>query len=324
MLELLSNRWRNIMKKRFHLLIIIGLLLVGFIIGSFFDLQIDKALFQENNGFGLFMASFGVYPCYICLSFIGGGLLCTTLRRKELPLWGKIVCYFLSALAYGLSIFLCGREWPSVNGHNVPQLAPLSYIICAIVFSGSFVLGYLACRKGDTKKLWGVCLVLGLAFAFSLIPAGYLIKLVIHRPRYRYMVYYGGDEFYRNWWDTFSEYKNFIGMDKIKAGLEITKEEFKSFPSGHSGAGIVLAMALPFLPQFFPKLKGKETLFFYAGILFGAVMMFSRLMVGAHFLTDTCMGSLIVMVIFYIANEIIIRKGYFDDSKETELEPLEA
>ena len=296
------------MKKRFHLLIIIGLLLVGFVIGSFFDLQIDKALFQENNGFGLFMASFGVYPCYICLSFIGGGLLCTTLRRKELPLWGKIVCYFLSALAYGLSIFLCGREWPSVNGHNVPQLAPLSYVICAIVFSGSFVLGYLACRKGDTKKLWGVCLVLGLAFAFSLIPAGYLIKLVIHRPRYRYMVYYGGDEFYRNWWDTFSEYKNFIGMDKIKAGLEITKEEFKSFPSGHSTAVMCSLIMFATMPLMNKKWMKYQVPMFYIAFAWGLVVMFARLLVGAHYLSDVCMGALLAVIFFYIANEIIVQK----------------
>ena len=39
------------MKKRFHLLIIIGILLVGFIIGSFLDYKIDAALFNENNAF---------------------------------------------------------------------------------------------------------------------------------------------------------------------------------------------------------------------------------------------------------------------------------
>ena len=314
------------MKKRFHLLIVIGLLVVGFIVGSFFDLQIDKALFQPNNGFGLFMASFGVYPCYICLSFIGGGLLCTTIRRKELPLWGKIICYFLSALAYGLSIFLCAREMPSVNGYNDSKLTFPSYAICAVLFSGCFVGGYFACRKGDQKKLWGVCLVLGLAFAFSLIPAGYLIKLIIHRPRFRYVVSFN-EAFYKNWWEPFSEYKNYISTPENPVffnGIEITKEEFKSFPSGHSGAGIVLAMALPFAPQFFQKLKGKETLLFYAGVLFGAVMMFSRLLVGAHFLTDTCMGSLIVMVIFYVANEVIIRKGYFNEFKEEEPAPTEA
>ena len=62
------------MKKRFHFFIIIGLLLVGFILGSLFDFQIDEALFVENHPFGLIMASFGVYPCYAGLAFIGGGL----------------------------------------------------------------------------------------------------------------------------------------------------------------------------------------------------------------------------------------------------------
>ena len=302
------------MKKRFHMLIIIGLLLVGFVICSFYDLQIDQALFNENNGFGLFMASFGVYPCHFCLSFIGGGLLCTTLRRKELKLWLKIVCYFLSALALGLAIFLCGREWPSINGHNVPKLAPLSYAICAIVFGGSFCLGYMVCRKGNTKQLWGICLILGLAFAFSLLPAGYAIKLIIHRPRYRYAVYYGGEAFYYNWWEMFPEYKDYIG------GI-ITKEEFKSFPSGHSGAGMILALSLPLATYIFPKLKGKQTLMFYIGAAYGFLMMFSRLLVGAHYLTDTCMGSLIVMVVYYVANEIMIRKGYLDEPKVEEPAP---
>ena len=308
------------MKKRFHLFIIIGILLVGFIIGSFYDLQIDKAVFEENNGFGLFMASFGVYPCHFCLSFIGGGLLCTTLRRKELKTWLKITCYVLSAVALGLAIFLCAREWPSVNGHNVPKLAPLSYAICTILFSGSFCLGYMVCRKGDQRKLWGICLVLGLAFAFSLLPAGYAIKLIIHRPRYRYMVYYGGDEYFYNWWETFSEYKRFIDKP-ITSGIMITKEEFKSFPSGHSGAGMVLAVVLPFVPQFFPKLKGKELFFFYGGAAFGFLMMFTRLMVGAHYLTDTCMGALIVMVVFYIANEILIRQGFLQEPAQEDPAP---
>ena len=97
------------MKKRFHLLIIIAILVIGFVLGSFFDLQIDKALFVKDNAFGLIMASFGVYPCYAGLAFIGGGLMSTTIKRKELPLWGKIICYVLSAVAYVMAIYLCGK-----------------------------------------------------------------------------------------------------------------------------------------------------------------------------------------------------------------------
>ena len=96
---------------------------------------------------------------------------------------------------------------------------------------------------------------------------------------------------------------------------KLPSDDFKSFPSGHSGAGMILAMSLPLMTYFFPKLKGKNTILFYVGVAYGLLMMFSRLLVGAHYLTDTCMGSLIVMVVFYVANEIMIRQGFLDDPK---------
>ena len=303
------------MKKRFYILIVIGVLLAGFIVGSFLDLQIDEALFSKNNGFGLFMASFGVYPCYAGLAFIGGGLLCTTLRRKELPLWGKIICYVLSAVAYGMAIYLCGRELPSSNGYNNPKLAIPSYAICAVLFGGVYVGGYAVCRKGDQRQLWNILLVMTVIFVVALLPAGFVIKLLIHRPRFR--LYMEDAEIpFRNWWDSFKEYKEFINSHPdgftYPSGLPLTKEEFKSFPSGHSGTGMIMAMFLPFATFFFPKLKGKEAYLFFGGVAYGFLMMFSRMLVGAHYLTDTCMGSLIVMVVYYVVNEFAIRKGLYD------------
>ena len=306
------------MKKRYHLLIIIGILLIGFVLGSFFDLQIDKVLWSENNPFGLIMASFGVYPCYAGLAFVGGGLMSTTIKRKELPLWGKLICFFLSSLAIVMAIYLCGGEWPSVNGYNVPQLEWLSFLIAGIVFAGVYCAGYLVCRKGDVKQLWAMLLVMVVIFTVSLLPAGFVIKLIIHRPRYRYLVRTGVLPFY-NWWENCANYKDYIGghID----GFPITKEDFKSFPSGHSGTGMIMAMFLSYAPIFFKKLKGKETIMFYVGVLWGLTMMFSRMLVGAHYLTDTCMGSLIVMVVFYIANEFAYKKGFFE-TKVEEVEPV--
>ena len=311
------------MKKRYHLLIIIGVLLVGLILGSFFDLQIDKALYSDGNHFGLIMASFGVYPCYAGLAFIGGGLLATTLRRKDLHIVLKIVSYALVLASYGMAIYLCGREWPSSNGYDVPQLAWLSYLISAIVFAGVLVGAFFVCKKGDPKQLWNILIVMAIIFVIALLPAGFAIKLVIHRPRYRYAVRGELTAFY-NWWEMFPEYKKYISTTDnpiFVFGKEITKEEFKSFPSGHSGTGMIMAMFLPFASYFFPKLKGKEVLLFYIGVAFGFIMMFSRLLVGAHYLTDTCMGSLIVMVVYYVVNEFALHKKIFD---EPVVEPVPA
>ena len=304
-----------IMKKRYHLLIIIGILLVGFVVGSFLDLQINQAIYSDGNHFGLIMASFGVYPCYAGLAFIGGGFLSTTIRRKELPIIGKIVSYVLSGAAYAMAIYLCGKEWPSPNGYNVPHLAWLSYLIATIVFAGVYVWAFYVCKKGDAKHLWTILLVMTAIFVIALLPAGFVIKLIVHRPRYRYAVRSGLTAFY-DWWKMFPEYKQYISTEEnpiFRFGVEITKEEYKSFPSGHSGTGMIMAMFLPFAAFFFPKLKGKEIILFYIGAAWGFLMMFSRLLVGAHYLTDTCMGSLICMIAFYAVNEFAVHKKLYDE-----------
>ena len=295
------------MIKKRHFLIVIGVLLIGFIVGSFLDLKIDQALFDKNNTFGLIMASFAVYPCYAGLAFISGGLLSTTIQRKEMPIWLKILSFFLAGLAYVMSVYLCGRELPSSNGFNNKVLTIPSYAISAALFAGVAFLAYKICQKGDTKKMWIACMVMAFIFTISLLPAGVIIKLILHRPRYRYMVRCGVTDF-RNWWETCSNYKDYFGMEVD--GFIIDKEEFKSFPSGHSGTAAIMMMFLPYASIFFDRLKGKEVVMFYTGFVWTLLMMYSRMLVGAHYLTDTCMGSLIVMFVYFVTHVFATSKGW--------------
>ena len=84
-----------------------------------------------------------------------------------------------------------------------------------------------------------------------------------------------------------------------------------------------MAMFLPFAAFFFPKLKGKEIVLFYIGAAWGFLMMFSRLLVGAHYLTDTCMGSLICMVAFYVVNEFAVRKKLYEEPTSENIQEKE-
>ena len=316
----------NIVIKKRHFIIVISILLLGFIVGTFLDLQINEALFQKDHWFSLTMASFGVYPCYAGLAFLGGGFLSTTLKRKDLPMYGRIICYFLAGLAYVMSVYLCAREWPSENGFNNDVYTLPSYLISAFLFAGVFVGAFFLCKKGDAKKLWIVLAVMIAIWVAALLPAGFLIKLIVHRPRYRYAVR-GGLVEYKEWWRMFPNYKDFVSTKEkpiFIEGFEITKEEYKSFPSGHSGTGMIMSMFLPFAGYFFPKIKGREIWLYYIGVAYGFVMMFSRMLSGAHYLTDTCMGSLFVMISFFVFHEIAFAKGWIskDDNavKETNLE----
>jgi membrane-associated phospholipid phosphatase len=237
------------------------------------------------------------------------------MKRKDFPLWAKIICYVVSGIVYGLGIYLCGKDMPSVNGYNDSNLKIPSFCIAAFALAIAFAGGFFVCRKGNETKLWPLAIIMIVIFTVALLPAGYLIKLVIHRPRYR-LVEANLDISFRNWWDSFKEYKDYIA-----AHPGVTKEEFKSFPSGHSGTGMILAMFFPMMVYFFPKLKKYQVALFYTGVAWGLVMMFSRMLCGAHYLTDTCMGSLIVMVVYYAVNEFAIRKGLYDEPKQEEPVP---
>ena len=297
------------MIKKRHFYIVIGILLAGFIVGSFLDLQINQAIYSQGNMFGVIMAAFGTYPCYAGLSFAAGGLLITSLKKKDLHIVWKLISWFLVALGYGLSVYLGSKDVPSVNGFDNEKLLIPTMAINLFVFGGFGALGFLVCKKGDSDTLWIALMVMAVVFIVALIPTSYLIKLVIHRPRYRFVVN-SGEIGFCNWWESYGDYKKYIAEEHTLYGHLITKEEFKSFPSGHSGSAAIMMMVLPYMSMFFKKLKGKETMMFYIGFAWTLLMMFSRMLVGAHFLTDTCMGAIIVIVVVYIGHEIATRNGF--------------
>ena len=296
------------MIKKRHFYIVIGILLAGFIVGSFVDLNLNMAIYSDGNMFGKIMAAFGTYPCYAGLSFCAGGLLITSIKKKDLHIIWKLISWALVALGYGLSVYLGSKDVPSVNGFDNPSLLIPTMAINVFIFGGFGAAGFFVCKKGDENTLWMALMVMAIIFIMALIPTSYLIKLVIHRPRYRFVVNSGTVAFH-NWWETCKDYKQYINGDLELYGHVITKEEFKSFPSGHSGSAAILMMTLPYLSMFFKKLKGKETMMFYIGFAWTLLMMFSRMLVGAHYLTDTCMGALIVVVVYYIGHEIATHKG---------------
>ena len=87
------------MKKRLHFFIAGGLLIIGIILGSIFDLRINEALFDRYNGFGLAVSSFGMLPGYGCLAFFGGALTAIVARDKNMKTWLKVILYIFSVAA---------------------------------------------------------------------------------------------------------------------------------------------------------------------------------------------------------------------------------
>ena len=291
------------MKKRFHFYILGGVLLIGLILGSFFDLQINAALFNKTNVFGLIVSSFGMIPGYGCLSLLGGALFYITLKSTDFQKWLKAILFVMSAAMFGISIYFLGKDVFSVNGFENKKLYWLGFVIMGVIMCGVFYLGTLLGKKNENPKMWIIILVLAAAIFMALVPGVTLFKSIMHRPRYRVAIYEGYSSFH-NWWEPCKDYKDVINAYPSV----LTKEEFKSFPSGHAGASMVGLISLSYLSLFNKNWMKHQTLLFYIAFAWGLVVMFARMLVGAHFLSDVCVGALLTVVFFYIANEIVVRK----------------
>lgn len=114
-----------------------------------------------------------------------------------------------------------------------------------------------------------------------------VLKNVFHRPRYRTAVIgYGGIGFVP-WYTPFSGASGYIAV------LGISKGEFRSFPSGHSILSISVVYMIQSLTWFFPKLKEKALQLSTGGFFFGVFIMITRMILGAHYLTDVSAGAMI-------------------------------
>ena len=307
------------MKKRWHFFIVMGVLLIGLIVGSIaqIDLKINETIFDPKNGFGLVISSFGMIPGYGTLSFLGGVLTYITLKGKnEFKTWLKVLFVALSVAMYGISVYFLGKDVFSVNGFYNEKLHPwLGCIIMGVLMVPVFYLGFWMGKKNTNPKLWIAILIAAAVIFIALVPGVTLFKAILHRPRYRSAVY-NGNVLFHNWWQRCGEYKEIIA----NSNGTLTKEEFKSFPSGHSAATMCGLIWLTFLPLIDNRLMKYQTILFYVAFAWGLVVMFARMLVGAHFLTDVCFGALLTVVCYYIGNEFILK--YCLPKEETNV-PLE-
>ena len=102
-----------------------------------------------------------------------------------------------------------------------------------------------------------------------------ILKHIVGRPRPNYAIE-----------KNFSEF-NFFNFDS----------SFHSFPSGHTSTIFVVAFAISLLT---PRIK-------YAYIFFASIIAFSRVMVGAHYLTDVLAGIALALIGFKVSSFIFNR-----------------
>ena len=258
------------------------LLLALMVLGSFYDFQISSVLYPgKESSFGQFFAAFGELPAFLAL--ICAGVLLFRHRgclRKD---WNILFLIAAFGLVLG-GIFLSVHEATD----NVPAMPAWVPLLVTVFFSAICAGALLLATSGAPGKTV-IRFVLTLVFVcVGTMLLINIIKVPWGRARMRLIASTGNASYFTPWWKAGSSLKNQLVAEGVSS------DEFRSFPSGHTACA-ACAMLVALLPTVAKRFRGKEKKLSLFGALWTAIVAFSRICMGAHFLTDVAMAWLVTL-----------------------------
>lgn len=274
-------------------LILGSFLLLCMIVGTFFDYQISEILFNPQSFFGMLFASYGQLPAMLCFSV--SGLLLIKIKKSN---WlSSLLC--ISGFVVLTSFAVLGITLdPMLYIPNMSLGISLLIAVCIVILTDGLIWKYSDSKDRKQIKVF-IFILLGAVLTEIILIN--MLKIPWARPRMR-MLAVQPQAAFQPWWVIGCE------MKELLITLGVAAEEFKSFPSGHSG-NAACAMLLCVLPLISQKCRGKETLLFMIGAGFMLIVAFSRLIMGAHFLSDVTMGMSITFIIENIVVYVFIKRN---------------
>jgi len=266
---------------------VIGVLVIGIIIGSFCDFEINVALANKTN-LGAFFATYGSYFSY-CLYPAAGACLYIGFKKKGRAFLGIVLLTAAYFLAVYYSNSYNGSKVRALFGYTAGEtsgwIAVLSWLFWCVLYAWVPVVCCKLLDNSDPDKL--------LAVGASILIAGVLadninlcLKQVASRPRYKYLLTLD---------DPASEYREWWQMIPNLAG---GNDNYKSWPSGNMSIASMM-FSLPMLTDLFKKSSQKKnTAAFVFACLFVALYGYNRIHMTNHFLSDVCFGTLFCYLIF--------------------------
>lgn len=273
------------MKKVFTVLgiVLVGLLLVG----TFFDYQIASMVFVKDNLFSYFFEHFAPIVFGSILIIAGSLTFIPLLNIKDTSKL-KLVLFGL----LGLLFCAFGSLMIVVYGKIIGGV----YAFCLLPFV-IVKVRKIPVELSKQYHLTGLAIILT-AFVSMMIVEN--IKPIVGRVRFRSMQ--EDANLFTNWYQ--------INGNKYLPNVPL-KEEIKSFPSGHSQwAGTTLTLSLLALAN--PNWRKKEPLIFLGSLSYAVIVMFSRMMQGAHFLSDVTVGFGTAFLCYVIFRHYLVAKELTD------------
>ncbi len=265
-------------------LVITGVLLA---IAGVYDLQIDIGLYEPDNVVSLILDRAGIFPLPFIVAFAASVCFCSfNENKKSLVIIKNIICIVISLFIleyyfYKMLVGLMTKAW-------------IVYVISAILsiaFTKCILLSVKRFKPETLQRL-----VIFFIFALAVVVLSTLIVKVIK-------LFWGRVRFMEMEADMDYLYSAFTPWYKPN-GISISGHH--SFPSGHTASAACM-LVFAALPEVFPQWKSKQPWLFFVAMMYTIIVAFSRLIIGAHFLSDVVVGFLITFLCYAVGRYVFFR-----------------
>lgn len=295
------------------------------VIATIFDFQISELLaskglvdgnYLSTNKFAIFFEIVGEMPLYVFVMFA-----CAVLFVNFFNIKNKILSTILQALFFiiGVGVAVYGFThfteylidfFPKTFGFiEESKLSILVYVIIDVALEFLMVMILFTKFRHKIKDLTyiAVIILITAALANGVVQG---VKQFSGRERFRsfYYLEYRGVEHqgFTNWYVFNGLIKNIISAYPEELG--VTSSFYTSFPSGHT-CGAATTYCLMFFPVFIEKLRNKKYswIFIVFPIVYTGIVAFSRIQMGAHYLSDVLIAGTLTFLFSILAYHIVLR-----------------
>jgi membrane-associated phospholipid phosphatase len=269
------------MLKKFRPFIILfyALAAIALVAAAFVDLKLDIALNNPQSPFARWFEAMGEMPARLVFP-LAGTLVFYLADKKPLKLFGLVANIGGSAF-FGQHV----ARYLFIEDNNL-----VFGILFGLSFGGlALIIGQYIKVDGDMRKLLLIIALTGIAV--TLIQSGVIesVKFIWGRVRFRDLLKDGS-------YDRFTAWYHPNGLNGNK-----------SFPSGHtaSAATAYLMMLLPYASK---NWKKYYYVCFLMPFVHTSVVAYTRLVMGAHYLSDVTMGGSVCFALVLIAMYVLEKK----------------
>jgi membrane-associated phospholipid phosphatase len=282
-----------------------GLFAAFAVLAGIYDLVINKALYNPDSLFGQFFARLGEMPSYLAAPAAGAILYRQGLGKAK---WQKLVigAFFILLTFGGWFFALSAWFWENFVNHSLPYA-----MVYKLFFSAFMTLLTLLCvsfvDKKAIKKLLPFAVFLIIVTVVSNVIVQ-IMKMGWARQRFRTMVGSGDFSGFAPWYKPQFLFPSPVRTPEYIAAVKAADSDaFRSFPSGHTVAAAA-SFAIIILPEMYKGLKKYALLFWIAPIAYTVAVAVSRIVMGAHYLSDVLFGGYIGFGTAALARFVIVRK----------------